>query len=135
MPTIDRRIDVDVPIERVVAVLDDPPRLAEYGPNVERADVVRCEGRPGDAFRVVYSVLGVCFPLTFAVTDHARPTAIAAQVEGGMTGSWARIEYALPGGLLGRAADAVLVERLNEKNAERLLENLKLVAEAAPAAP
>jgi uncharacterized membrane protein len=62
-----------------------------------------------------------------------------------MTGSWqwtleplgerrtrvtARIEYVLPGGALGRAANALLVERMNEKNAERLLENLKLVAEA-----
>jgi endonuclease III-like uncharacterized protein len=28
--------------------------------------------------------------------------------------------------------NAVLVERMNEKNAERLLENLKLVSEATP---
>ena len=36
------------------------------------------------------------------------------------------------GGILGKAMNAVLVERMNEKNAERLLENLKLVSEATP---
>jgi hypothetical protein len=29
-------------------------------------------------------------------------------------------------------SNAVLVERMNEKNAERMLENLKLVSEATP---
>jgi carbon monoxide dehydrogenase subunit G len=42
------------------------------------------------------------------------------------------MEYEMAGGILGKAMNAVLVERMNEKNAERLLENLKLVSEATP---
>jgi hypothetical protein len=40
------------------------------------------------------------------------------------------MEYEMAGGILGKAMNAMLVERMNEKNAERLLENLKLVSEA-----
>ena len=42
------------------------------------------------------------------------------------------MEYEMAGGILGKAMNAVPVERINEKNAERLLENLKLVSEATP---
>jgi uncharacterized membrane protein len=42
------------------------------------------------------------------------------------------MEYEMTGGILGKAMNAVLVERMNEKNAERLLENLKRVSEVAP---
>jgi hypothetical protein len=38
----------------------------------------------------------------------------------------------MAGGVLGKAMNAVLVERMNEKNAKRMLENLKLVCETTP---
>jgi carbon monoxide dehydrogenase subunit G len=43
-----------------------------------------------------------------------------------------QMEYEMAGGILGKAMNAMLVERMNEKNAERLLENLKLLSEATP---
>ena len=42
------------------------------------------------------------------------------------------MEYEMAGGILGKAMNAMLVERMNEKDAEQLLENLKQVSEATP---
>jgi hypothetical protein len=40
----------------------------------------------------------------------------------------------MPGGVLGKAIDALLMERMNEKNAERMLENIKMIVESQGAA-
>ena len=39
------------------------------------------------------------------------------------------MEYEIAGGILGKAMNTMLVERMNEKNAERLLEHLRLMCE------
>ena len=42
------------------------------------------------------------------------------------------MEYEMAGGTLGKAMNAVLFERMNERNARGMLENLKLVCEVTP---
>jgi hypothetical protein len=37
------------------------------------------------------------------------------------------------GGIVGQAMNALLLERMNEKNIERMLENVKLIAETEAA--
>ena len=51
--------------------------------------------------------------------------------KGNATEASVRIDYQMKGGIIGTAMNALLVERMNEKNAERMLENLKMLAEAA----
>ncbi len=58
--------------------------------------------------------------------------AIAVKPEGRATHVNLRIQYHMKGGLLGQAIDSLVIERLNEKNAEHFLENLKILGEAAP---
>ena len=41
------------------------------------------------------------------------------------------IEYTVPGRALGRIADRLLLERMNENGTEQTLQNLKLLCEAA----
>jgi hypothetical protein len=69
-----------------------------------------------------------------------------AQVEGGMTGTFEwnvapsgtgsqlslDIDYDMPGGPIGRAVNRIMLERMNDKNAERMLENVKMLSEAEP---
>ena len=40
------------------------------------------------------------------------------------------IDYRMRGGILGKAIDALLVERMNDRNAARMMENLKMISEA-----
>ena len=147
MATIHKSIDIDAPAERVFALLTDPRRLPEYAPGlVSVEDIRQTEQHLGDSFRATYSVLGLHFPMTFTATEYEQPTKLTTRFEGGMKGTWTwrlsprgksthlttAMEYEMAGGILGKAMNAVLVERMNEKNAEQLLGNLKLVSEATP---
>ncbi len=147
MATIHKSIDIDAPAERVFEVLTDPKRLPEYAPGlVSVEDIQQTEQHLGDSFRATYAVLGLHFPMIFTATEYEQPTRLTTRFEGGMKGTWTWMlvprekrthlttvmEYEMAGGILGKAMNAVLVERMNEKNAERLLENLKLVSEAIP---
>lgn len=146
MATINKSIDIDAPAEQVFAILTDPGRLSEYAPGVTNVEGIRStEQHIGDSYRATYSALGLHFPMTFTVIEHERPTRRTTRFEGGMKGAWTwtlapqgmgthlttTMEYEMSGGILGKAMNAILVERMNEKNAERMLENLKLVSEAA----
>ncbi len=147
MATIHKSIDIDAPAERVFEMLTNPKRLPEYAPGlISVEDIRQTEQHIGDSFRATYSVLGLHFPMTFTATEYEQPTKLTMRFEGGMKGTWTwlleprgksthlttAMEYEMAGGILGKAMNAVLVERMNEKNAERLLENLKLISEATP---
>ena len=147
MATINKSIDIDAPAERVFEMLTDPKRLPEYAPGLISVENIRqTEQHIGDSFRATYSVLGLHFSMTFTATEYEEPTKLTTRFEGGMKGTWTwlleprgksthlttKMEYEMAGGALGKAMNAMLVERMNEKNAEQLLENLKLVSEATP---
>ena len=97
----------------------------------------------GDSFRATYAVLGLHFSMSCTVTEHEPSTRRTTRFEGGMKGTWTwtlesqgkssclttEMEYEMAGGILGKAMNAMLVERMNEKNAQRMLENLKLMSE------
>jgi carbon monoxide dehydrogenase subunit G len=145
MPTITREITVEAPIDDVFGTLEDPSGLPRFVPGVsEVTDIHRTEDRIGDSFRVVYSVAGIKLPQKFTTIVYVRPSRAQLRFEGPMRGTmdWQldaqgpatrvslEIDYTVAGGPLGEAVNAVLLERMNEKNAERMLENLKLVVEA-----
>ena len=147
MATIHKSIDIDAPAERVFEMLSDPRRLPEYAPGlISVEDIRQTEQHIGDSFRATYSVLGMHILMTFTATEYEQPTKLTTRFEGGMKGTWTwnlspqgesthlttAMEYEMAGGIPGKAMNAVLVERMNEKNAERMLENLKLVSEATP---
>ncbi len=101
---------------------------------------------PSLPWSATYAVLGLHFPMTFTATEYEHPTKLTRRFEGGMKGTWTwlleprgnsthmatAMEYEMAGGILGKAMNAVLVERMNEKNAKGMLKNLKLVSEATP---
>lgn len=149
MTTINKSIDIDAGAERVFELLIDPKRFPEYVPGlVSVEDIQQTDQHLGDSFRVTYAVLGLHLTMTFTVTAYEQPTTLTTRFEGGMKGTWTwmlapqgegihmttAIEYEMAGGILGKAINAVLIERMNEKNTEQLLENLKRVSETKGAA-
>jgi len=145
MTVIDHSIVINAPIEQVFDLLDDPTRLPEYVPGVNRVDEIRhTDQRIGDSFRAHYAVLGIAMPTTYTTSEYTKPQQITLQMDGALIGTFAiavkpegratrvnlRIQYHIKGGLLGQAIDSLVVERLNEKNAEHFLENLKILSEA-----
>jgi carbon monoxide dehydrogenase subunit G len=142
MSEIHKTTTFDSPVEKVFELVDNPENIPKYIPNVERvADVKRTDGRIGDTFRVIYKVLGMTFDERFTVTGYEPKRKLVSNFDGGMKGtfSWTfepqgsqtecslDIEYQVGGGVLGKAADALLLERSNEKNMDQSLENLRRV--------
>ena len=146
MAEIHKSVTIQAPAERVFDLLEDPSAIPSYTPNVERVEDARqSEQRVGDTFRVIYKAVGMTFEEKFTITEHTRPTRLASSFENGMKGTFVYelaaqgeqttltvdVQYDLPGGALGKAADALVLERTNEKTIEKQLDNLRQMATQA----
>ena len=142
---VTKTITIKAPIEEVFKRVEDPNGLPLYVPAVTNvSDVRRSEKGIGDTFRATYSLLGVHFDEDFTFTEYKKGARITARFDGSMSGTMgitleptgsatkATLEYdwKMPAGVLGKLANTLVANRINEKNAERLLENLKIVCES-----
>lgn len=142
MSEIHKSVTIDAPAEKVYEFVDNPENFSKYVPNVQRVvDIKRSAGRVGDSFRVIYKVMGVTFDEKFTVTEHEPPRKAGSRFEGGMTGTFdwtfepqgaqtetsVDVHYELAGGVLGKAADALVLERTNEKTIEGMLQNMRRI--------
>ncbi len=138
---------IDTPVEKVLEFVADPENLATCSPSVERVfDVRRSGRRVGDSFRAVYRVFGAPFTEGFRVTGFEPPPrqtphrrfqiwqtfngrvigtmTWTLEAEGNQTYVSLDAAYRLVGGVLGRAADALFVERAIKKDVDRMFENM-----------
>ncbi|WP_160668435.1 SRPBCC family protein [Pseudarthrobacter sp. ATCC 49987] len=116
--------------------------------NLSEAKNVDGDGSAGTVVKHSYLMAGVPFPVTTRVVENT-PTGsggkhVRIEFEGPLKGwqTWdyepeshgtkvsVEIEYNVPGAAIGKFADRVLVERLQERAREHTLENLKLMAES-----
>src|SRR5258708_8499926 len=89
MAEIHKTVTIDVPVEKVFDIVDDPENYPKYVPNVSQVvDVRRTDSRIGDSFRVIYKVLGTTFDEKFTTTDYQRPTRINSAFNGGITATF-----------------------------------------------
>jgi uncharacterized membrane protein len=147
MGHIERSIELSAPADRVFDILVDLDRLPHWG-----TIVVRTDGIPehplevGDTFTQVIRIAGKELDTDWQVVELAQPRHVLYDATGPAGGHlWMRqsvsatpegshvtfeIDYQLPGGFLGEAMDRILVERQNEEEAERSLQNLKRLVES-----
>ena len=148
MSEIKKSLTIDAPADELFDIVDDPHNFPKYVPNVsEVADIHRTDRRIGDTFRVIYKVLGLTFDEKFTTTEHERPTRLASEFKGGMSGTFrwgfeprgsqcavtVDIKYDVAGGALGKAVDSMMLERTNAKSIEGMLDNLRRIAVKAGA--
>jgi len=147
MAEIRKSLTIDGSAGELFDIVEDPSKLPKFVPNVsEVVDIRRTDRRVGDTFRVIYKVLGLTFDEQFTTTEYDRPTYLTSAFKGGMNGTfrWSfepdgrqckvsvDIHYDVAGGALGKAVDAVMLERTNAKAIEGMLDNLRrMVVKAA----
>jgi coenzyme Q-binding protein COQ10 len=143
MTTVERSIFVNAPPEVVTEISQDPTRLPEWYKGIEQAEPDGVYPEVGGSVAVVYKTAGASFDITMTAVEHVPGQSQVNQMEGMITGtnSWwfepegegthvtARFEYQMPGGALGKVADKLVVERMNEENLEKSLQALKALAE------
>ena len=138
---------IERPVEKVLEFVDEPENLAKCAPKVERVvGVGRSGRRVGNSFRVIYRVMGMRFDEEFRRigfepprrhTPHRRfqvwqtihgpirgTLTWTLEAEGNQTYASLDAAYQLMGGVLGRALDALLVERAVKKHVDQMLENM-----------
>jgi len=138
MSKISKSIDVQAPVERVYEFMTKPDNLPSIWPSL--VEVSKAELKPDGwhSFDWVYKMAGIRF------TGHSETTEVEANrryvsknergipstfeflfdAKGNKTHVTINVDYTIPGKLLSRLAEP-LVHRMNEREAETLLLNLK----------
>jgi uncharacterized membrane protein len=113
-------------------------------------EVHRTAQHVGDSAKATYTILCMHIDVSFTVTEYERPNRFALRADGQMGGTIrttftaqgaasTRVdqteEYQIPGGLIGKVADALLFERMQAKNLETMLENFKRSVESRTGTP
>lgn len=141
---LESSVYVNAPVESVEAILYDGYRFPEWVMGVTQAQPDDAFPNPGGAVQIVYSVVGINFPVTLYSTEVYPGESATTQFEGAINGAnywqfqpegdgtWVTcvFEYEVPGGGLGQAIDRMMFEKKNAENLERGLNNLKALVES-----
>ncbi len=144
MTFIQRAVEVKAPADKVFDFIDAPRRVPEWAAGINSVSEIReSEGRIGDTMKATYSVMGMRFPMIWAITEYEKPTKLRFYARGGIGGNmgfflepsdgttrviW-EVDYSLAWGTLGKVMDALFVRRMSERNSERTLEALRAACE------
>lgn len=146
MPTIRKSIRVDAPFERVHGVAFDPTTWHLWFAGLAEPDEIDGDGSEGTVVKAHYQMAGLRLPITTTVKEYSRDEGRSrwhAEFRGGVDGrhTWTyraadggtdvsvELDYEVPGAALGRLMNRLVLERMQERNLEQTLANLKELAE------
>jgi uncharacterized membrane protein len=143
MAIVQRNIQIKASPQETMALLSDASRWPDWYPGMTEIDVA--PPFPEKGSKVVFKVksAGMSMAITETVLDYQPGKLQLLQIDGMMSGRarWeltpegdgtrvtTTFDYALPGGVLGKIADALLVKRVNAKGLEEGLHNFKALVE------
>ena len=143
MTTVECSIVINAPPAAIDAIALDGAHLPQWYVGVEQATPDDLYPEVGSRIALVYRAVEGTFHLALTVQELAHGHHIAYQMSGmiigtqewhyapeaGQTRLTALIDYNLPSGALGKIADKLVFERMNARNLEKSLENLKALVE------
>ena len=138
MEKVQKSITIEVPVEKVFAYINVPTNLPEVWPSMVEAKDVQKLPNGGNRFGWIYKMAGVRLEGTSEDTDVIMNQHVVSETKGGIdsTVTWKTesegdgtkvtfvAEYTVPVPLVGKLAEKFIV-KMNEKEAETLLANLK----------
>lgn len=143
MPKSEASISINAPIEKIFNAVADPKELTQYAPAGVATDVVGNPDELGSYANYDYHLAGMTFHARATVLEVDKPNKIVHELSGAMPGKWTwsleqddqairvkfSVNYGLPWGILGTIANALLLGRMNQKNAEKTVKRLKVYCE------
>lgn len=143
MAIVQRSVQINASPEQTMALLSDASRWPDWYPGMTAIDIAA--PFPEEGGRVSFKVksAGLSMPITETVLEYHPGRLQVLQMEGMLSGRarWevspegegthltTTFDYALPGGVFGRMADALIARRMNAKSLEQALDNFKALAE------
>jgi uncharacterized membrane protein len=143
MAIVQRNIQIEVSPQETMALLSDAGRWPDWYPGMSEIDVAAPFPDEGGKVNFKMKSAGVSMPVTETVLEYQPGRLQLLQMDGMLSGRarWeltpdgdgtllmTTFDYALPGGVIGRVADALLVKRMNAKSLEEGLRNFKALLE------
>ena len=144
MPTLENSITIAAPIEHVFHLACDIEHIPEwFVGSSEFGNVNQTDNMLGSTWDWNYRILGWRCKGQARLVEYDRPHRSATEIEGDVAARFvwnyrlvngetlveSRVDYAVPMGLIGRLADALLARRTFARNLQSSLENLKRACE------
>lgn len=143
MAKVQRSVEIKASPEETMALLSDASRWPDWYPGMGEIHIA--PPFPDEGGKVTFKVksAGISMQLAETVLDYRPGRLQLLQMEGMLSGQarWeltpegdgttltTSFDYTLPGGVLGRIGDALVVKRMNAKSLEEALHNFKALVE------
>ncbi len=142
MAIVQRSVQVKAAQQETMALLSDASRWPDWYPGMTEIDITAPYPEEGGKVAFKVKSAGVAMSITETVLDY-QPGLQLFQMDGMLSGRarWeltpqgeetrltTTFDYALPGGIFGKIADALIVKRMNEKSLGEALLNFKAFVE------
>jgi len=144
MAKVSKKISINAPVSKVFNFITSPDNWTKYVTSlVDVKDVSSDDVKPGTTFRWTYRMLGMNFHGKGQVTENIRNKKFGMKMEGSFpitetynfnsddkgTELSVEVEYEMPGKIMSVVANKGLVEKINKKEAENVLDKIKLLCE------
>lgn len=143
MAIVQRSVKIKASPQETMARLSDASRWPDWYPGMTEMNVAPPFPDEGGTVAFKVKSAGMSMPITETVLDYQPDNLQVLQMEGMLSGRarWeltpeedgtrltTTFDYALPGGVLGKLADALIVKRMNGKSLEEGLNNFKALVE------
>jgi len=145
MPLVEQSIDIHVPVQAVYwMIADQPERQAEWWPPIELQERVTPPPTGlGSVSRYVYNMMGVKIKGEHEVIEMARDEYLKVKTTSGIDSTFEflfapsengtyltiRVDYKLPGSVIGQLLNKLVIEQKNEADLRDGLANLKAILE------
>ena len=146
MAHVEEDILIHAPMDKVFARVQDNERYPDWWPNmIEQKRLTPDPLVVGSRSRFVYNMLGVKTSGEIELAIYEPPRHLTVRTSGGVNGTFdwrcvdengathlrVVIDYSLPGSILGKLADKLVVEKRNQADLEAGLQKLKELIEAS----
>jgi uncharacterized protein YndB with AHSA1/START domain len=139
MAVVQRSVQIRASPRETMALLSDASRWPDWYPGMTGIDIAAPFPEAGGRVTFKVKSAGVSMAITETVLEYQPGKLQLLGMEGMLSGRarWeltpegdgtrltTTFDYALPGGVLGKLADALIVKRMNAKSLEEALDNLK----------
>jgi uncharacterized protein YndB with AHSA1/START domain len=143
MAIVQRNVQIKASPQETMALLSDARRWPEWYPGMTELKVAAPFPEEGGKVAFKVKSAGMSMPIAETVLDHQPGKLQLLQMEGMLSGRarWeltpegdatrltTTFDYALPGAVFGKIADALIVKRINGKSLEEALHNFKALVE------
>ncbi len=143
MAIVQRNVQIKASPQETMALLSDASRWPEWYPGMTELNTSAPFPKEGGKVAFKVKSAGISIPITETVLDYQPDSLQLLQMEGMLSGRarWevtpegdgtrltTTFDYALPAGVFGKIADALMVKRMNGKSLEEGLNNFKALVE------